>query len=90
MTDTATDAVSFNEQLRTLAKRETISRAKRFKVGSEDAENIAEELKKLRSNVNASVSRVREKTGNNFRVESGSMLSSDHAAIFAVVNVTRL
>lgn len=90
MTDTTSEPKSFNDQLRKLAKRETISRAKRFKVGSEEAENVAEELKKLRSNVNASVSRVREASGNNFRVESGVMLSSDHAALFAVVNVTRL
>lgn len=90
MKDDQTEPLSFNELLRKLGKRETLARSKRFLVGSEDAETIAEELQKLRRNVNASVSRVREATGSNFRVESGTMLSSTHDVIFAVVNVTRL
>lgn len=80
---------SFNAQLRALKKGESLARAKRFEVGSPEAADINDELHTLRRTVNASVSRVREKTGSNFRVETGTMLTNDNKALIAVVNISR-
>lgn len=81
---------SFNAQLRALPKGESLPRAKRFPIGSKEAAGINEVLSALRRNVNAAVSRIRDATGSNFRVESGCFITSDNEAVLAVVTVTRL
>lgn len=81
---------SFNAQLRALAKGETLSRTKRFEIGAPDAGDVNDHLQMVRRNVNAAVSRIREATGSNFRVESAAAVTNDNAAILAVVGVTRL
>lgn len=86
----ATELPSFNEQLRALKKNESVTRSRRFDLNRCDTDDIQESLQSQRRNVNAAVSRIREATGNSFRVESGTMISSNHDAIFVVVAVTRL
>lgn len=82
---------SFTAQLRGLKRGDSVARAKRFEIGTVEADAITEELDALRRNVNASVSRVRGKVpGSNFRVESGTMLTNDNKALIAVVNISRL
>jgi hypothetical protein len=81
---------SFNAQLRALRKGESLARAKRFQIGSPEASSINETLSSMRRNMNAAVSRIRDATGSNFRVESGSLITSDNDAILAVVTVNRL
>lgn len=90
MSEEIIELPSFNEQLRALKKGDSLSRVRRFDIDRCEAEEIQDTLQTTRRNINAAVSRIREKTGNNFRVESGTMISSNHDAIFAVVAVTRL
>lgn len=81
---------SFNAQLRALKAGESLAKSRRFDVGSPDAASINQHLHAMRRTVNAAVSRIREATGSNFRVESGSLITSDNEAIIAMVNVARL
>ncbi len=81
---------SFNAQLRALKKGESLARTKRYQLGQADAAEITTALHAMRRTVNAIVSRIRETTGSNFRVESGSMLTNDNDAIHAVVTVSRI
>lgn len=80
---------SFNAQLRTLKKGESLAKAERFPIGDPDAGNVTEALSRMRRTINAAVSRIREATGSNFRVESGAMITNDNEAIMAVVTVSR-
>lgn len=88
MTETI-EPPSFNEQLRALRKGESLAKAERFQVGDPGAEHINAALQRMRGTVNAAVSRIRKKTGHNFRVESGAMLTDDNSGMIAVVTVTR-
>lgn len=81
---------SFNQQLRQLRRGDSHAKARRFPLGSPEAAEINETLSSMRRTVNSTVSRLRESTGSNFRVESGSMITSDNEAILAIVSVTRL
>jgi hypothetical protein len=81
---------SFNAQLRALKKGESLAKAERFSIGDPDASNITDALSRMRRTINAAVSRIREATGSNFRVESGALITSDNEAIVAVVSVSRL
>lgn len=80
---------SFNAQLRALKAGESLAKAERFTLGSSEATYISDTLHRMRRTVNAAVSRIRESTGSNFRVESGAMITSDNEAIVAVVSITR-
>jgi hypothetical protein len=81
---------SFNAQLRALKKGESLAKAERFSIGNPEAGNVTEALSRMRRTINAAVSRIREATGSNFRVESGALITSDNEAIVAVVSVSRL
>lgn len=81
---------SFNAQLRALKKGETASKVKRFMLDQVDSATMTEEFSTMRRTTNAVVSRLRASTGNNFRVESGLMISHDSDAILALVAITRL
>lgn len=78
---------SFNAQLRGLAKGQSLAKAERFEMDEGNA--VTEALARMRRTVNAAVSRIRESTGSNFRVESGAMLTDANDAVIAVVTVTR-
>ena len=80
---------SFNAQLRALKAGESLAKAERFTLGSKAATEVTDTLHRMRRTVNAAVSRIRESTGSNFRVESGAMITSDNEAIVAVVSITR-
>ena len=80
---------SFNAQLRSLARGQSLARAERFEIDEPPASGINDVLMKMRRGINAAVSRIRESTGSNFRVESGVMLTDDNSAMIAVVTVTR-
>jgi hypothetical protein len=81
---------SFNAQLRALRPGESLAKAERFTIGSPQASEVTDALSRMRRTVNAAVSRIRESTGSNFRVESGAMITSDNEAVVAVVSVSRL
>lgn len=78
---------SFNAQLRELTKGRSVARVERLPL--EDASTINDTLHRMRRTTNAAVSRIRESTGSNFRVESGAMLTYEGDAVLAVVSVTR-
>jgi hypothetical protein len=80
---------SFNAQLRALSKGESLARAERFDIDEPPLNGVNDVLMKMRRGINAAVSRIRESTGSNFRVESGVMLTADNEAMIAVVTVTR-
>lgn len=80
---------SFNSQLRALKRGESLARTQRFSIGAQAGTDINDALHTMRRSVNAAVSRIRESTGSNFRVESGSMITNDNEAIHAVVTITR-
>jgi hypothetical protein len=80
---------SFNAQLRALARGQSLARAERFDIDEPPLSGINDVLMKMRRGINAAVSRIRESTGSNFRVESGVMLTDDNTALIAVVTVTR-
>lgn len=80
---------SFNAQLRGLSRGESLARAERFEIDSPPSDGINDVLMRMRRGINAAVSRIREATGSNFRVESGVMLTADNTAMIAVVTVTR-
>lgn len=90
MPTTEQSAQSFNAQVRGLNIGECVAKAERFELGTRKAGEVGESLQKLRRTVNAAVSRIRDKTGNNFRVESGSFVTDDLNAALAVVTVTRV
>jgi hypothetical protein len=81
---------SFNEQLRRLNRGESLARSKRYEMGAPEAASLNEQLHGMRRTVNSAVSRIREATGSNFRVDSGTLITSDNEAVLAVVSVTRL
>lgn len=80
---------SFNAQLRALSRGESLARAERFDIDEPPLSGINDILTKMRRGINAAVSRIRESTGSNFRVESGVMITADNSAMIAVVTVTR-
>ena len=82
-------APSFNQQLRGLRKGESLAKAERFPLDEPPEETINGALARMRRTVNAAVSRIREATGNNFRVESGVLITSNNEAMIALVTVTR-
>jgi hypothetical protein len=80
---------SFNAQLRALRKGESLAKAERFEIGDPPEEGFNGVLSRMRRTVNAAVSKIRETSGSNFRVESGTFITNDNEAIVAAVTVTR-
>jgi hypothetical protein len=84
-------APSFNAQVRALKKGESLAKVERISLGDPDTgAMVAEALFRLKRTVNSSVSKMREETGSNFRVETGSLITHDNEAVVAVVTVSRL
>lgn len=81
---------SLTDQIRNLPPGESLSRCQRFPMAELTEDGVKEGLNILRSGLNQTVSRVRKRTGQEYRVESGTLLTDDQEAIIAVVCVTRL
>lgn len=84
------NVLSFPASVKALTIGESVSRTRRVPVGSKEAKNLAGVLAQLRNVCNQAVSKVRNETGSNFRVESGVCLTDDKGAHLATVAVTRL
>lgn len=82
-------ALSMPALVKALQPGETYARAKRVPVGSPDAANLNTIASKLRNVVNQTVSKARGETGNNFRVETGIVLTDDRQAHIVTVAATR-
>lgn len=81
---------SLADQIADLPLGESLSRSQRFPIAEVAEEGIKEGVAKLRAALNQTVSRVRKRTGQEYRVESGTLLTDDQEAIIATVCVTRL
>lgn len=84
------EVMSFNAQLRAMRRGETIAKAKRLVLGEQEAGDINDVLNAMRRTINSAVSKTRDATGSNFRVESGPLITADNEAILAVVTVSRI
>lgn len=78
------------EQVTDLPHGESLAKCQRFAIADLTEDGVKEGLGKLRSTINQAVSRVRKRTGQEYRVESGTMLTDDQEAIIATVCVTRM
>lgn len=83
------DALSFNAAIAELGPGETHARAARHPFNTTSAGEVNRHLSKLRQTVNAAVSRARQATGFEFKVESGQYVANDGEAIISCVAITR-
>ncbi len=90
MASKAKTEASLAEQITDLPVGESIAKCQRFPIADVREDGIKEGLSKLRSGLNQTVSRIRKRTGQEYRVESGTMLTDDQEAIIATVCVTRM
>lgn len=90
MASKAKTEASLAEQITDLPVGESIAKCQRFPMSDVREDGIKEGLGKLRSGLNQTVSRIRKRTGQEYRVESGTMLTDDQEAIIATVCVTRM
>jgi hypothetical protein len=90
MASKARNEASLAEQITDLPIGESIAKCLRFPMADLAEDGIKDGLAKLRSGLNQTVSRIRKRTGQEYRVESGTMLTDDQEAIIATVCVTRM
>ena len=82
-------APSFNALIRSLKKGESFAKAERYPLDDPPEDGMNSVLSRMRRTINAAVSKIREATGSNFKVESGLMITSDNEAMIATVVVTK-
>ena len=82
---------SFVGLVKYLAIGESAARAIRVPISSPNAEvEMRDAIVQLQTSTNAMVSRLRTKTGSEFRVDTGSYVTNDKSAVIANVCVTRI
>jgi hypothetical protein len=80
---------SFSSRVENLIVGETTSLCRRLEHADPEFKKPGEVTKNIRNSVDPIVAKMRKRTGNDFRVESGSYVTRD-SSLMIVVSVTRI